>query len=245
MNRQFAKGFTAYANYTWSKNLTNVQSSQVNDNPGRPLDYYNLKLEKALSDDDQPHLAKGAISYDLPVGRGKWLLGNSHRVVNAVVGGWSVSAIVNYFSGTPLGYSGTSPLSGGWNGAVNRANIGPGDLKTSSFDKNSFQISPVTSPSNTFLNKSLFSDPPALTLGTSAFRYGQTRNFARQNEDFGLQKNTKLSEHLRFQLRAEFLNAFNRSTLGGIQTSVTNSQFGQVTSISGNRQIQIGARLDF
>jgi hypothetical protein len=101
------------------------------------------------------------------------------------------------------------------------------------------------SPNNTLLNKSLFSDPAPLTLGTSAFRYTQTRNFARRSEDFGIQKNTKITEKVRFQLRAEFLNGFNRGTLGGIQTSVTNPQFGQVTSISGNRSIQLGTRLDF
>ncbi|MEO8128229.1 MAG: hypothetical protein ABI822_14105, partial [Bryobacteraceae bacterium] len=141
-------------------------------------------------------------------------------------------------------FLGSSPLSGGWNGSVNRANIAAGDMKVP-FDKGAFQITPVTAASNTYLNKSLFSDAPALTLGTSAFRYAQARNFGKINEDFGLQKNNKIGEHVRFQIRAEFLNAFNRSTLGGIQTSVTNATFGQVTSISGNRQIQLGMRLDF
>ena len=87
LNRQFARGFTAYTNYTWSKNLTNVQSSQVNDNAGRPLDYYNLQLEKSLSDDDQPHLFKAYLSYDLPFGRGKSLFANSPKIVNTIVGG--------------------------------------------------------------------------------------------------------------------------------------------------------------
>jgi hypothetical protein len=245
LNRQFARGFTAYTNYTWSKNLTNVQSSQVNDNAGRPLDYYNLKLEKSYADDDQPHIFKAYLSYDLPFGRGKALLGSGPRIVNAIVGGWSISGIFNYFSGTPLGFAGSSPLSGAWNGVTNRANVAPGDLKNSAFDKEAFQISPVTSPSNTLLDKSKFSDPAALTLGTGAFRYGNVRNFATRTENFGLQKNTKIGENIRFQLRAEFLNAFNRGTLGGIQTGVTNVQFGQVTSIGGNRQVQLGTRLDF
>ena len=245
LNRQFAKGFTAYTNYTWSKNLTNVQSSQVNDNPGRPLDYYNLRLEKALSDDDQPHLFKAYLSYDLPFGSGHNLFAHTPKVVNTLIGGWSISGIFNYFSGTPLGFGGSTPLSGGWNGAVNRANIAPGDLKVSNFDKEAFQISPTSAASNTLLNKALFSDPAPLTLGTSAFRYGQVRNFARRNEDFGLQKNVRFGDRARFQLRAEFLNAFNRGTLGGIVTSVTNPLFGQVTSISGNRSIQLGTRFDF
>ena len=37
--------------------------------------------------------------------------------MNAVLGGWSISAITNYFSGTPLGpFTAPTPLSGGWNG---------------------------------------------------------------------------------------------------------------------------------
>ena len=217
----------------------------MGDNGGRALDYYNLKLEKALSDDDQPHLFKALITYDVPFGRKGSLFVNSPRVVSAVIGGWSVSGIFNYFSGTPLGFGGSTPLSGGWNGSVNRANITPGNLKVDNFDKQAFQISPTSAPGNKFLNTALFSDPAPLTLGNAAFRYGQARNFARQNEDFGLQKNVKVGDRARFQIRAEFLNAFNRSTLGGIVTSVTNPLFGQVTSIGGNRSIQFGTRFDF
>ena len=45
--------------------------------------------------------------------------------------------------------------------------------------------------------------------------------------------------------RPEALNAFNRSTLGKPKTDVTNSLFGQITSISGNRVIQLVTRFDF
>ena len=76
------------------------------------------------------------------------------------VGGWSTAAILNYYSGAPLAFSGSFPLSGGWNGAVNRANILPGDMKAAGFDKGNFELSSATSPRNTYLNKSLFSDPP-------------------------------------------------------------------------------------
>jgi len=47
------------------------------------------------------------------------------------------------------------------------------------------------------------------------------------------------------QLRVEALNAFNRSRLGGIITSVNNPLFGQVTSITGARIVQLAFRLDF
>jgi len=246
VNREFRQGLTVYANYTWSKALTNVQSSEpIIGNTDRPLDYYNLKLEKAVAPYDIPHLFKTYVDYELPFGNGKTLWSNAGKAANALVGGWSISTILNYFSGTPLGFSGSYPLAGGWNGAVNRANVAAGDLMAAGYDKGTFELSSLASPNNTYLNKALFSDPAPLTLGTSAYHYVQARNFGTINEDFGLQKNHRFNEKYRLQLRAEFLNAFNRQTLGGINTTVTSPLFGQVTSVSGNRTVQIGVRFDF
>jgi hypothetical protein len=51
--------------------------------------------------------------------------------------------------------------------------------------------------------------------------------------------------HYGMQVRGELLNAFNRHTFGGIVTNVLDERFGQVTSVSGNRQGQIGVRFEF
>lgn len=118
-------------------------------------------------------------------------------------------------------------------------------MKAAGFDKSKFELSTATSPNNTYLNKALFSQPAPLTLGTSAPRYSQVRSFGTVNEDLCLQKSQRLTEKARLRLRAELLDAFNRSKLGGIVTSVNSPNFGQVTSISGNRQIQLSARIDF
>jgi len=244
VNRQYGKGLSVYANYVWSKTMANVDSSLIGDNSG-PLDYYNLKLEKAVASYDTPHFVKAFFNYELPVGRGKPLLGGAGRALNAVAGGWAVSGIMNYGSGQPLGFSASTPLSGGWNGALNRANIAPGEMKAAGFDKGKFELSTVSSPNNTYLNKALFSQPAPLTLGTSAPRYSQVRGFGTISEDLCIQKSGKLSEKVRLRLRAELLDAFNRHRLGGIVTNVNNPNFGQVTTVSGNRQIQASLRLDF
>ncbi len=60
-----------------------------------------------------------------------------------------------------------------------------------------------------------------------------------------LQKNWAVRERVRFQLRAEALNAFNRHTFGGISTNPNSATFGNVTSVTGNRVMQLGARIDF
>ena len=246
LNRQFSKGLTIYGNYVWSKAINNFTSSLLGDNSGsQPLDYYNLKLEKAVSSYDIPHQFKILIDYELPFGHGRSFGVNMPRVTNAVLGGWSVSAILNYFSGTPLNFPGSFPLSGGWNGALNRANIAPGDLLKSGFDKSAFQLASPSSANNTYLNKSIFSDPAPLTLGTAAREYAQARGFGTINEDIGILKRFQIRERWWAQLRGEFLNAFNRHNLSGINATVTSPTFGQVTGVTGNRVIQVSARLDF
>lgn len=245
LNRQVGQDLTLYANYVWSKSLTNVGSSDPGGNSERPLDYYNLRLEKSLSESDMPHMFKAYLDYRLPVGRGKALGRGAGRFWNTLIGGWSVSAILNYASGTPLAFAGSHPLVGGWNGGTNRANAWPGDMTVGDWNKSKFDLSDLRSPNNTYLNKSAFSDPAPLALGTAAPRYAQARTLGTLNEDLGVQKNHPCGEKCRFQLRAEFLNAFNRSYFGGINTSVTSPLFGQVTTVSGNRTIQLGTRVDF
>jgi len=245
VNRQFAEGLAVFANYVWSKNISNTSSSMIGDNSSAILDYYNLSLEKAVAANDQPHALKVYFSYELPLGRGKRLWSAGPRWLSAIISGWEVAGILNYFSGTPLGFSATFPLSGGWNGATNRPNIAPGNLKNPNFDKSKFNLADSRAPENTYLNKSLFSDPPPLTLGTSAPRYAQARRIGTINEDLTLQKSFTFRERVRWLLRAEALNAFNRSTLGAPNTAVNNALFGQITSISGNRVVQLVSRVDF
>jgi hypothetical protein len=244
VNRQFARGLTVYGNYVWSKTLANVSSSEPASNSG-PLDYYNLQLEKAVTSADRPNQIKAYLDYELPVGAGKTLLPGAGKVANAILGGWSVSGIVQYNSGAPIGVGGSSALSGAWNGSRNRANIAAGQMVVSNFDKSAFNLGLATDPHNTYLNKSLFSDPVPLTLGTSANRYTQARGFWGRNENLSLRKIFTVREKYRAQFRIDAFNAMNRSTLGGPSTSITSANFGQITSISGNRTVQVGLRLDY
>jgi hypothetical protein len=242
VNREFQNGLSVYANYTRSKTLANVQSSLApgnGDNANRPMDYYNLRLEKAPAEYDQPNAFKAHIAYQIPFhGR--------HRL-QEIFGNWSVSGILNYFSGTPLGFTAPSPLSGSWNGAVNRPNIAAGNPINPSFKSANFDMSNTSkSAADDYLNRSLLSAPASLTLGTAARLYSIVRGFPTKNEDLAIQKSVFVTEKVRVQLRGEFLNGFNRHALSISQTtSVTSGSFGQATGVSGNRQIQISARFDF
>jgi len=253
LDKRLNSALSLYMNFVWSKTLTNVDDAVTGSLV--PQNYYNLAAEKAIADYDVPRSLKAAIVYELPVGRGKPLLSGSGRVLNGLVGGWGVSAILTYQDGLPLIFTtSSSPLPGAWNGGVRINVASASNMLASGYSKSAFNLADISAPSNTYLNVGDYSDVQPLTLGTAAYTYSQARGFGTINEDISLSKSFRIREKARIQLRAEALDAFNRATLGvdpwsgpngGIITNVTNSLFGQVTEVTGNRLIQVAVRLDF
>ncbi|MBI4876859.1 MAG: carboxypeptidase regulatory-like domain-containing protein [Acidobacteria bacterium] len=239
-DRRFHRGLSVFANWTWGKVINNTDSTMV--------DYYNRGLEKLIFSNDAPHRAKMMIQYDLPVGRGKAFGAAMPRALDCVFGGWEVSLISNYFSGTPLGFGGAPGISG-WNGSANRLNVAPGEMRLpDGVDKKSFDYANRLSKprSNNYFNTSLFSVPAALTVGSAAPRFAQLRGWGVISEDLGLRKQFRFREKYTAVLRAEMLNAPNRHYLPGPNTSITSPYFGYMTGEpSGNRLVQAGLRLDF
>jgi hypothetical protein len=93
---------------------------------------------------------------------------------------------------------------------------------------------------------SVFSQPAAFTFGNIGSRLPDVRTDGIFNWDLSLFKDFVLTERVRLQFRAEFLNAFNTPRFSGPNTSVTSSSFGAITSQSNApRQIQFGLKLIF
>jgi hypothetical protein len=224
-------------------NVTNTYSGGT----GTPMIAYNLSLQKAIVSYDQTHVVTIGLTYELPVGRGKALAPHLHPALNAVLGGWKIQYIGNYNSGTPLSFAANSAASG-TNVGGNRALLTNGDaglgipFNTSSFNAALLQVS---NPTNQYLNTQFIKQPAPYTYGTAAANVAQIRGLWGRSENIALQKNWMVKERVRFQLRAEALNGFNRHTLGGISTNPNSTTFGDVTSVSGNRTMQLGTRIDF
>ena len=60
-----------------------------------------------------------------------------------------------------------------------------------------------------------------------------------------LVKNFPIRERLRFQFRFETFALFNHANFGNPSATVNTSSFGNITSATGNRNIQLGAKLQF
>ena len=92
VERRFADGYTLNGAYTFSR-LTEKASLL---NPTDP------DFEERRSRDDYPHRLVISGIYELPIGRGRRVLGNAGRLLDALVGGFQVQGIYQYQSGRPL-----------------------------------------------------------------------------------------------------------------------------------------------
>jgi carboxypeptidase family protein len=247
VNKRFGNGLSFYWNYNLSKTLQNIETTLVGENGSRPLNIYNLGLEKSIADDDRTHNFKTSIVWDLPVGRNRKFLGSMNRALDFIVGGWQITYIGNYSTGTPLRFTGSSIP--GYNGRANRPDIiNPQGLSLyAGFDPKKFDVANISTggvANNRYVAPGLIVDHRPFTLGDAGFALNIREPWGR-NEDIGLRKSFKIREGMKAEFRVEFLNAFNRHTYGGIQTSVIDPLFGQVTSVNGFREGQVGLRLDF
>ncbi|MGH9610263.1 MAG: hypothetical protein ACRD34_11385, partial [Bryobacteraceae bacterium] len=88
-----------------------------------------------------------------------------------------------------------------------------------------------------------FAAPAPLQFGTLA------RNAlvgpGRANWDIALFKKFAFGEKASIEFRAETYNSFNHTQFNGVETTLTNGNFGKVTSTFDPRIIQFGAKLAF
>ena len=249
LTKRFSNGLMFQAEYQWTRSLDNVDASYGPMNPNYPgLDYGN-------SSSIRRHVLVFNYLYELPFGRGKQFLGGINKWADGIVGGWQVSGITNYMTGTPfsVGFAVPSSYVGWWVplSATNRADAVAG---ASPYNKGSGHdiISGVP-----WFNTSAFAPPQPWTYGNSA------RNIlfgpGLWNWDISAAKSFSVREKVRFQLRADFLNAFNHMNLGNPNINIADTRDGGTAAptaglITGNtalttgtsyRTIQVGAKLTF
>jgi len=98
VTKRTRSGFQMQFSYSFSKALSNTTGDQqAGIEP--LLDNNNPSLEYARSPFDNTHAFKANYYYELPFGAGKKWHGN--RIVNTAFGGWAVSGIWLYQSGSP------------------------------------------------------------------------------------------------------------------------------------------------
>ena len=210
-------------NYTYSRAWDN--GSGNGDNLDTGADWHDLAFNYGPSDNDRRHVFVSTWTYRLPF----WL--NRQGVLGSVLGGWEVSGITRFQSGAPFTVSGNTAI------GSRRADFTGGSEQLS----NVGQL--LANNSVAWLDATKFSAAPESRLGNSgrnAF-YGP----GLQQWDISLRKQFRLKGTTKLQFQADLFNAFNNLILRNPATTVTNSDFGTITSAAPLRNVQIGLRFMF
>jgi len=214
------KNLTVNTSYTWS-HAFDIIDGEIFSNINNP---FNARWDYGPAGFDRRHISITSFIYHLPFFRD-----SSNRATKALLGGWELSGIASFQSGTPISI-GAGPDNLGLGGSTgNRANI----------------VAPVTYPGTRFqwFSTSSFAKPGPLQWGTSS--RNNVVNPGRNNWNMAMFKAFQFTERARFEFRAETFNTFNHTQLGGASATVTATNFGQITSAYAPRIFQLGAKLLF
>jgi hypothetical protein len=214
------KNLTLNSSYTWS-HAFDIIDGEIFSNINNP---FNARWDYGPAGFDRRQISITSFIYKFPS-----LHDSGSQLSKAVLGGWELSGIALFETGTPTSI-GPGPDNLGLGGTTgNRANV----------------VAPITYPGTRFqwFSTSSFAKPGPLQWGTAARNDVVTPG--RNNWNIAMFKGFQLKENLRFEFRAETFNTFNHTQLTGLQTSVTSGNFGQLTGANSPRVFQFGAKLLF
>jgi hypothetical protein len=188
--------------YTWSHSLDD--SSDRYD--GNFVDSYNLGLTRASSNFDQRQILNIGYVYDLP-------FFTQTGLTHTMLGGWQLSGLVAFQTGTPfsLGNGLFNAGVGNGTGAGSFLDIVGNPNNLSGVNGN---VQGVVGP--LLFNPAAFAAGQGLTFGTSG--RNSLNNPQRTNFDMGLFKHFALKESLAFEFRAEAFNVFNHTQWTGVNS---------------------------
>lgn len=227
LTKRLSDNFSAGLHYTWSTFIddasdvfaVSASESSVSQDP------FDRRSDRARSSYDRPHRLTGNFVYEFPFYR------QQRGLAGRLLGGWQINSFFTFQSGAPFTVMlGSDPTEAG---------------------------NPVRPNLNTDLDLSSMTISEILAAGgRDLFRQGQRvgnagRNILRADGirlvDFGIIKNTRVTENIRVQVRADMFNSFNSRNFG-IPNAALNSGtnfLNQWATNGGNRRIILGARLAF
>jgi hypothetical protein len=247
--------FSFEGNYTRSKseddssigynafvgNLNTVYGYTV----GNPQQLDRLRNEWAISANDVPNRLVLATIVDLPVGRGRWIGRDMNRIVDGMIGGWSISAILTLQSGQPLPIAMAAPR-------LQDGNQRPDVLcpqVSSGLSYHQAASNYLNGNANSSLfNAACFGDPGDQEPGNAPRYFSNLRGDGIRNVDLSFTKEFAIKERVKLQFRGEFFNFTNTERFAFPDVGVGSSTFGDVTSSAPGftpRLTQFGLRCEF
>jgi hypothetical protein len=243
LERRFAKGLYFLNSFTWSKAIDNASQvlEEPNGNTGTPQNVYDIASNKGIGAYDQPFNNTTSFVWELPLGRGRAFGGSMNKILDAFVGGWTLSGVNTMTSGQPITFRyGPSPVTNNLptflGGVALRPNVLCDPINRDA------RPNPIA---GYFVRACLATPPVYAPFGSAGRNTARSNNYF--NLDLAVQKDFRLpiTEFTRIGLRAEFFNAFNRTNFQAANSDITSAAFGTISSTFPARQVQVALKISF
>jgi hypothetical protein len=219
-----ASDVTFLAAYTFAKAIDN--SSGFND----WVNFSNYRLSRSLSSYDVTHNFVVSYNWAMPFDR---MFGAAPKRLTQ---GWNLSGITRLATGFPITLHQGQDQSLYGSGSTDVPDV-IGRVQTQD------PHNPGPNGPNTYFLPDAFTSGPLGAFGNANRRFFHGPGIA--NWDMALMKDTRITESISVQIRAEFFNVWNHTNFSNPSGSFTSSNFGVVTSARAPRIGQLSARIVF
>ncbi|MGA3187191.1 MAG: carboxypeptidase regulatory-like domain-containing protein [Bryobacteraceae bacterium] len=225
--QRLTKGLSALASYTYSKSIDDASGFfSTTGDPNFPQNSYDLSAERGRSDFDIRQRFTLSYAYDLPIATGhRWL------------GGWQTFGVLTFQTGQPFTVMLVED--------DDNSNTGFSQLGYGANNRPDVVGNPhVANPSaQEWFNTAAFAVAPYGTFGNAGRNILSGPGLA--TVDVSLVKNTRATERLNVQFRAEFFNVVNHTNFNLPDNFLGDTTFGQVTSAQDPRRVQLALKFLF
>lgn len=223
---RITRGLTGRFYYVYARAFEIVSDDPTGNGNIQTANPQNWDAEKAPA--DRRHLARYFLVYDLPFWR------NAKTWYGRGLGGWQLSSTSTFSSGTPFDVT----LGEDWN------------YDSAAGDRPNLASPIVYTGGSKDARAARFFDPAVFALPGTRNTFGNLPRNAlwgpgSWNVDAALLKNFRVTERWNLQVRAEAYDLFNHNNLTNPVGNLRSPDFGRILTRSGNRSMQIGARLLF
>lgn len=219
--RPFYKGLSLLVNYAYQREA----STEFFDDRAQ----FARDLTWRFRGDSARHRFNHALTWELPIGKGRWLLKNAAKPVDLALGGWQLTTTNRWYSGRILQFTQNLIVSG----SPKLDN----PTRDKWFDTSVFAALPAGTSAD-----------PASTPRKNPYTYDGLVGPGTSQTDMTLSKSFRLNERFKFEVRVETYNAFNQINWDNPVVDFNNSNFGKVISKRPGyvgREVQYGFKLTF
>lgn len=256
--QRLSSGLNWSTNYTFSKSLTNLAA----DNQNQSLDYVTRRdpgRNVRPSQFDIRHVVQSFGTYELPIGRGKWLALNN-KALDTAIGGWTVGSVFVFNTGQPIQLTGgfETVNSASNNPTRNGVRLAPGvtlEQIQKLFDAERTRLSRpgITDLQRLSVDARLIgpdgrANPQFLIPNRTPGEFGDLLFLRDKNTfqwDASITKSFQIVEKVRFEFFVGMNNVLNTPRWGFPDANVFSTNFGIVGAPANNRTINLRGTLSF